>query len=423
MNEEVIKVKSVTKKYRLYGSPVDRLKEALHPFGKKFHRDFYAVQNLSMDIPKGQCVGIIGMNGSGKSTILQIIAGVLTATSGYVEVQGRIAALLELGGGFNPEFTGVENIHFQCSIMGIPSHERNGFIHNILDFAEIGDFAFQPVKTYSSGMYVRLAFSVAANVQPDILIVDEALAVGDAYFQNKCMERIRDFKQTGGTLLFVSHDPGAVKTLCDHAYLLHKGEVVDFGKPSEVFNHYNSLLAIQAQDKDTPLSMKEDLRKRSGNKKITIEEVKMVNEKEECVETFVSGESVKIVVTVKANDEMKNPTIGILIRDRLGNDIFGTNNYLLECSSGSFEKGETKEVSYAMQLNLGVNTYSLTVALHKEATHVTENFDWVNTILVFKVMPSSKQFFSGYCRMEPYFSVTSLSENNLLQENKQPVMQ
>ena len=203
MNEDVIKVKSVTKKYRLYDLPIDRLKEALHPFGKKFHRDFYAVQNLSMDIPKGQCVGIIGMNGSGKSTILQIIAGVLTATSGYVEVQGRIAALLELGGGFNPEFTGVENIHFQCSIMGIPSHEKNGFIHNILEFAEIGDFAYQPVRTYSSGMYVRLAFSVAANVQPDILMVDEALAGGDAYFQIKCMERIREFKQTGGKLLFV----------------------------------------------------------------------------------------------------------------------------------------------------------------------------------------------------------------------------
>ena len=423
MNAEVIKVKSVTKKYRLYGSPVDRLKEALHPFGKKFHREFFAVRNLCMDIPKGQCVGIIGMNGSGKSTILQIIAGVLTATSGSAEVRGRVAALLELGGGFNPEFTGVENIHFQCSIMGIPSHERNGFIHNILDFAEIGDFAYQPVRTYSSGMYVRLAFSVAANVQPDILIVDEALAVGDAYFQNKCMKRIRDFKKTGGTLLFVSHDPGAVKSLCDHAYLLHKGEVVDAGKPKEVFNHYNSLLAIQSTGQDTAISMKEDLRKRSGNKKITIEEVKMLNEKEECVETFVSGESVKIVLTVTANYEMKNPTIGILIRDLLGNDIFGTNNYLMEYSTGFFNKGEKKEVCYTMPLNLGVNTYSLTAALHKEATHVTENFDWVNTILVFKVIPSSKQFFSGFCRMEANFSVTSLSENNLLQENKQPVMQ
>jgi len=422
MNEEVIKVKSVTKKYRLYGSPVDRLKEALHPLGKKFHQDFYAVHNLSMDIPKGQCVGIIGMNGSGKSTILQIIAGVLTSTSGSVEVLGRVAALLELGGGFNPEFTGVENIHFQCSIMGIPSHERNGFIHNILDFAEIGDFAYQPVRTYSTGMYVRLAFSVAANVQPDILIVDEALAVGDAYFQNKCMERIRDFKKTGGTLLFVSHDPGAVKTLCDHAYLLHKGEVVDAGKPNEVFNQYNSLLAIQSSGQDTAISMKEDLRKRSGNKKITIEEVKMLNEKKECVETFVSGESVTIILTVKANNEINNPTIGILIRDRLGNDIFGTNNYLMEHSSGLFNKGETKEVCYAMPLNLGVDTYSLTVALHTDATHIAESFDWVNSILVFNVIPSSQHFFLGYCRMEPYFSVTSLSENNLLQEKKQSIM-
>jgi ABC-type polysaccharide/polyol phosphate transport system ATPase subunit len=160
MNTEVIQVNAVTKQYKLYNAPVDRLKEALHPFGKKYHRDFYAVDNLSIKITKGQSVGIIGMNGSGKSTILQIIAGVLTATSGNVEVRGRVAALLELGGGFNPEFTGMENILFQCSIMGIPSQEQDDFIHNILDFAEIGEFAHQPVKTYSSGMYVRLAFQL-----------------------------------------------------------------------------------------------------------------------------------------------------------------------------------------------------------------------------------------------------------------------
>ncbi|MEC8831436.1 MAG: ABC transporter ATP-binding protein, partial [Bacteroidota bacterium] len=267
MNEKVIEVKSVTKKYQLYDSPVDRLKEALHPLSKKYHRDFFAIHNISMGIHRGQSVGIIGMNGSGKSTILQIIAGVLTATSGNVEVRGRVAALLELGGGFNPEFTGMENIHFQCSIMGIPSQERDDFIHNILDFAEIGDFAHQPVKTYSSGMYVRLAFSIAVNVQPEILIVDEALAVGDAYFQSKCMEKIREFKKSGGTLLFVSHDPGAVKTLCDHTYLLHKGKVVDSGKPNEVFNHYNSLLALQSPEYDNEPLAKKKLRKRSGNNK------------------------------------------------------------------------------------------------------------------------------------------------------------
>ena len=413
MNTEVIQVNAVTKQYKLYNTPVDRLKEALHPFGKKYHRDFYAVDNLSMKITKGQSVGIIGMNGSGKSTILQIIAGVLTATSGNVEVRGRVAALLELGGGFNPEFTGMENIHFQCSIMGIPSQELDDFIHNILDFAEIGEFAHQPVKTYSSGMYVRLAFSIAVNVQPEILIVDEALAVGDAYFQNKCMERIRDFKQTGGTLLFVSHDPGAVKTLCDHTYLLHKGKVVDSGKPNEVFNHYNSLLALQSPEYDNEPLAKKKLRKRSGNNKLIFESAKILNQSGENVETFVSGETITIILTVRTNDEVDNPTIGIMIRDRLGNDIFGTNNYLMDCTSGFFGKGETKEICYSMPLDIGAGNYGLTVALHTDATHVADNFDWVNNILVFKVIPSSQHSFTGYCRLKPDFSVNNLSVKNV----------
>ena len=238
MNEEVIKVKSVTKVYRLYDSPVDRLKEALHPFGKKFHREFFAVRNLCMDIPKGQCVGIIGMNGSGKSTILQIIAGVLTATSGSAEVRGRVAALLELGGGFNPEFTGIENIHFQCSIMGIPSHERDEFIQNILDFAEIGDFAYQPVRTYSSGMYVRLAFAVAVHLEPEILIVDEVLAVGDADFQRRCLGKMREVSRSGRTVLFVSHNLQSVRSLCSNSLVLSDGKLRFLGETHDAINHY-----------------------------------------------------------------------------------------------------------------------------------------------------------------------------------------
>ena len=297
--------------------------------------------------------------------------------------------------------------------MGIPSQELDDFIHNILDFAEIGEFAHQPVKTYSSGMYVRLAFSIAVNVQPEILIVDEALAVGDAYFQSKCMERIRDFKQTGGTLLFVLHDPGAVKTLCDHTYLLHKGKVVDSGKPNEVFNHYNSLLALQSPEYDNEPLAKKKLRKRSGNNKLIFESAKILNQSGENVETFVSGETITIILTVRTNDEVDNPTIGIMIRDRLGNDIFGTNNYLMDCTSGFFGKGETKEIRYSMPLDLGAGNYGLTVALHTDATHVADNFDWVNNILVFKVIPSSQHSFTGYCRLKPDFSVNNLSVKNV----------
>jgi len=237
-----ISIRGVSKKYRLYGSAKERLKEALHPFNKQYHREFWALRDISFDVPKGQTLGIIGRNGSGKSTLLEIICSILRPTSGAVEAEGRISALLELGAGFNPQFTGRENVIFNAELMGLSAQEIRGRLPEIEAFADIGEFIDQPVKTYSSGMFVRLAFAAAINVDPDILIVDEALSVGDAKFQHKCYAKFQDFQQAGKTILFVTHSTDAVVKHCDRAILLDGGTIVEDGLPDNVVNTYHELM-------------------------------------------------------------------------------------------------------------------------------------------------------------------------------------
>lgn len=237
-NSTAIKVSHLTKIYKLYDRPIDRLKESLHPLNKKYHKDFYALNDISFEIKKGETVGIIGKNGAGKSTLLKIITGVLTPTSGSVNVNGRIASLLELGAGFNPEYTGMENIYFQGSLMGYTREEIGKKVDEIVLFADIGDFIHQPVKSYSSGMFTRLAFAVNINVDPDILIVDEALSVGDMNFQAKCMAAMDRIKQKGTTILFVSHDMGSVKSLCQQGIYIKNGVLCSMGKASDIAELY-----------------------------------------------------------------------------------------------------------------------------------------------------------------------------------------
>ena len=244
MSANAITVKDVTKVYRLYDKPIDRLKESLSLTHKSYHKDFYALNGLSFNVEKGQTVGIIGTNGSGKSTILKIITGVLTPTTGQVDVEGKISALLELGAGFNMDYTGIENIYMNGTMMGYSRKEMDEKLQDILDFADIGDFVYQPVKTYSSGMFVRLAFALNINVEPEILIVDEVLAVGDAAFQEKCQERMHHMLENGTTLLFVSHTMATVRQLCDHAIWLNKGDVVMQGEAEGVCNAYMESLNL-----------------------------------------------------------------------------------------------------------------------------------------------------------------------------------
>ncbi len=237
-----IRIDSVSKSYRMYPSSSERLKELLHPFGKKFHKEYWALKNVSFEVQKGECVGLVGRNGSGKSTLLQIICGMLQPTAGTAEVDGRISAMLELGAGFNHEFTGRENVYMNGALMGYTKEEMDGRFQAIADFADIGDFIEQPVKTYSSGMYVRLAFACAVNVDPDILIVDEALSVGDEAFQRKCFSRITDFQKQGKTILFVSHSASIIVELCDKALLIDQGELLLTGSPKPVVTRYQKLI-------------------------------------------------------------------------------------------------------------------------------------------------------------------------------------
>lgn len=240
-NELAIEIKQLSKVYRLYNRPRDRLKEALLPFGKRYSKDFYALRDINLSIRKGETVGFIGRNGAGKSTLLKIITGVLTPTGGTIEVHGRIASLLELGAGFNPEMTGVENIYMNGVIMGLTREQMDGKVDDIIAFADIGDFIHQPVKMYSSGMFARLAFAVNAFVEPDILIVDEALSVGDAFFQAKCIHKMRGLLDSGVTVLFVSHDWGAVKSLCQRGVLLNQGQILLDGTADEAVERYRVL--------------------------------------------------------------------------------------------------------------------------------------------------------------------------------------
>ena len=253
MSANAITVKDVTKVYRLYDKPIDRLKESLSPTHKSYHKDFYALNGLSFNVEKGQTVGIIGTNGSGKSTILKIITGVLTPTTGQVDVEGKISALLELGAGFNMDYTGIENIYMNGTMMGYSRKEMDEKLQDILDFADIGDFVYQPVKTYSSGMFVRLAFALNINVEPEILIVDEALSVGDVFFQAKCYRKMEEIKQRGTTILMVTHDMGSVIKYCDRVVLLNKGHYVAEGAPGKMVDLYKKILANQMDDLEEEL--------------------------------------------------------------------------------------------------------------------------------------------------------------------------
>ena len=243
-NEYAIRVKNITKRYKLFERNRDRVRDALGLAGKKqLYKDLYALKDLSFDIKKGESVGIIGVNGAGKSTILKIITGVLTPSEGEVEIGGRISALLELGAGFNPEYTGLQNVYLNGTMMGFSKEEIDKRLQSILDFADIGDFINQPVKTYSSGMFVRLAFAVAINIEPEILIVDEALSVGDVFFQTKCFHKFEEFRKAGKTIIFVSHDLGSIRRYCDKAILLNHGEKISEGTPAEVIDIYKRVLA------------------------------------------------------------------------------------------------------------------------------------------------------------------------------------
>lgn len=386
-NNNAITVSDVTKIYRLYEKPIDRLKETLSPTHKNYHRDFYALNGISFDVKKGETVGIIGTNGSGKSTILKIITGVLTPTSGSLKVNGVISALLELGAGFNMEYTGIENIYMNGTMMGFSRKEMDEKLEDILEFADIGDFVYQPVKTYSSGMFVRLAFALAINVEPEILIVDEALSVGDVFFQAKCYRRMEEIRQNGTTILMVTHDMGAIIKYCDQVVVLNKGNFIAQGEPGKMVDLYKKILANQMDDlselndfsgekaisrkeaaKDLPKGlMKEKLtvnpnRTEYGDKKAEIVDFGLLDERGNVTNLLLKGEYFSIRERIRFHGEIKTPIFTYTIKDKRGADLTGTNTMYEAADVKAVKSGDEYEVEFKQKMTLQGGEYLLSMS-------------------------------------------------------------
>ncbi len=375
--ELVIKAEGLGKEYRLYSSNATRLVEAIDPFHKKRHTIHHALNGLDLEVSKGEAIGIIGVNGSGKSTLLKILTGVVTPSEGTIEVNGKISALLELGAGFNPEYTGMQNIYLNGTMMGYTPREMDDRVQEIVDFADIGDFINQPVKTYSSGMFARLAFAVAISVDPDILVVDEALSVGDIFFQTKCFKKFNSFVESGKTILFVSHDLSSINKYCNRAILLNKGIKVADGKPKEVIDIYKKLLTgnmnaqsiiengegIRFDSNDSDLWKTKMVCNPSvneyGDKRAEIIDFAVIDN-DDCISNTISkGDEFTIKIKVKFNTDISNPIIAFTIKNKQGVDIAGTNTELEEKDIESVKKGHYITASFSQKMLLQGGEYLL----------------------------------------------------------------
>lgn len=426
-----VRATDLSKCYLIYDRPQDRLKQWVFPrlqrlvgvTPKPYYHEFWALHEISLEISKGETVGIIGRNGSGKSTLLQLICGTLNPTGGAVEARGRVAALLELGSGFNPEFTGRENVYMNAAVLGLKREEIDSRIEQIVDFADIGGFIEQPVKTYSSGMLVRLAFAVIAHVDADILIIDEALSVGDAFFTQKCMRFLRTFMKAG-TVLFVSHDTSSVINLCDRAVWLEKGRILESGVPKTVCGHYleafyeaqqgksssTQIKSVRAQTEVLSLrdqrldfinssNLRNDLRvfqfdpeaPSFGKGGAKIENAYLLDDAGSPLAWIVGGEKVTLRVVILANEHLVSPIVGFFVRDRLGQDLFGDNTFFtyreqcVEC-----RPGEHLQVDFVFLMPLlKSGEYSVTISIAEGTQDVHVQHQWIHDAIVFKSESSS----------------------------------
>ena len=400
-----INVCDVTKIYRLYDKPIDRLKESISLTHKKYHKEFFALDKISFSVEKGSTVGIIGTNGSGKSTILKIITGVLNPTTGSVEVDGNISALLELGAGFNMDYTGIENIYMNGTMMGFSREQMEAKLPEILEFADIGDFVYQPVKTYSSGMFVRLAFALAINVEPEILIVDEALSVGDVCFQAKCYRRMEEIRKTGTTILMVTHDMGSVIKYCDKVILLNKGEFLAEGPAGEMVDLYKKILAGRMDDLESDLAkrldsnfsdmmelnndinkthakeyhglMKEKIsinpnKTEYGDGRAEIYDLGLLDSKGELTNLLLKGEEFTIREKIRFNANIESPIFTFTIKDKKGTELSGTNTMFEGVEVKPVKPGDEAVVEFKQKMTLQGGEYLLSMSCtgFENGTHV-----------------------------------------------------
>jgi lipopolysaccharide transport system ATP-binding protein len=397
-----IKVDKLGKAYKQYGNRWSRLAEWVLPGKKPRHKLKWVLQDISFELAPGDAVGIIGINGAGKSTLLKLITGTAQPTTGSVAISGRVAALLELGMGFHPDFTGRQNVFMAGQLLGLTVHEIETLMPQIESFAEIGDYIDQPVRVYSSGMQMRLAFSVATVRRPDVLIVDEALSVGDAYFQHKSFDRIREFRKQGTTLLIVSHDRAAMQSICDRAILLDGGRLAKQGTPEEVMDYYNALIAEREGSTVEQVRTPEGrVQTTSGNGRANVLEVALENEEGRALEVLNVGVPATLHVRVRVNDALPRLVLGYMIKDRLGQQIFGTNTHHLDRALTNLEAGETIDYRFRFPLNLGPGSYSITTALTSSETHLADNYEWRDLVAIFEVMNMNRREFVGSSWLEP----------------------
>lgn len=402
-----IQVSGLGKAYKSYSNQWARLAEWIFPSAKPRHRLTWVLQDVAFHLRAGEAVGIIGANGAGKSTLLKLLTGTTRPTAGRISVNGRVAALLELGMGFHADFTGRQNAMMGGQLLGLSVEEILELMPDIEAFAEIGEYIDQPVRTYSSGMQMRLAFSVATARRPDILIVDEALSVGDTYFQHKSFERIREFRRAGSTLLIVSHDRYAIQTICDRAILLEAGHLIKEGLPVDVLDYYNALMAERDHQTVRQERLENGRMKTiSGTGEAVVLDARLVDGKGEIADTLEVGDAVELQVRVAITAPVPRLVLGFMIKDRLGQPIYGINTHRLEKPMVDLLPGEEILYRYRFAVDLGKGSYSLSLSLSQEDSHLGVNYEWRDNALIFHVFNSHRENFVGTSWLDAKVDIT-----------------
>lgn len=408
----ILRTHSLGKAYKQYFTRWSRLAEWCWPGSRPRHFLHWALQDITLELRAGEAMGIVGMNGAGKSTLLKIIAGTTQPSTGQLELHGRVAALLELGMGFHPEFTGRQNVIMAGQLFGFLVEEIEELLPGIEAFAEIGDYLDQPVRTYSSGMQMRLAFAVATAKRPELLIVDEALAVGDSYFQQKSFNRIRQFREQGTSLLLVSHDVVGIQSICDRAVVLHGGRLVKQGVPAEAIDFYRALLAEQ----DTALIRQErqaggHVQTTYGGGEMTVSQIRLLDASGNALEAVETGTPVILELRIQVRSAVSQAVIGFLIKDRLGQMMYGINSHRLGKTVGPLAAGDELIGRFAFEMCLGKGTYSITTSISKEESHLTDNYEWRDGGFIFSVLNTRQPDFVGYAALNAGLTLQYLPES------------
>lgn len=408
MSGAVLEIENLGKAFREYRMEWQRMLSwfGVHSIAAS---EFWVLRGVGFQVEAGECVGIVGQNGAGKSTLLKLVTGTLRPTEGTVRVAGRIAAILELGMGFNPDLTGRDNARYTAGLMGMSPGDIDAIIPAVEEFAEIGEYFDQPLRTYSSGMQMRVAFSVVTAIRPEVLIIDEALSVGDAYFSHKSMARIRRFREEGTTLLFVSHDPGAIQSLCDRAILLDHGRLLMDGEPNLVMDYYNALIAERENATVEVRALESGAAQTvSGTREAIVESIGLFNASGDPVEFVNVGEPVELRVKASVHGDIPRLIFGYMIKDRLGQPVFGTNTHHTGQALEHVRNGQTVEYRIAFPMNFGPGSYSVSTALCSTETHLVNNYEWRDLALVFNVVNQNRDPFVGSAWVPPRIEVLKL---------------